>query len=175
MECADRLIGLLIERGHRSIAGIFVYDNYQSIEKFQGTAAAMLKRGVEFQDDYIKWCVSNEAHDPRFARSIDRFLKGLPKYTAIVCCNYMIYRLVRRVLEEQGKRVPEDCSLVCFDYSGPDWEAEGITCSVHQGRQMGRLVATRLMTMMERRDCEDKNYTFVMKPKIYEGTSIRTL
>ena len=38
-ECADRLIGLLIERGHRHIAGIFVYDNYQSIEKFQGTAA----------------------------------------------------------------------------------------------------------------------------------------
>ena len=71
--------------------------------------------------------------------------------------------------------MPEDCSLVCVDYSGPDWEAEGITCSVHQGRQMGRLVATRLMTMMERRDCEDKNYTFVMKPKIYEGTSIRTL
>lgn len=81
---------------HRHIAGIFVYDNYQSIEKFQGTAAAMQKRGVEFQDDYIKWCVSNEAHDQRFARSIDRFLKGLPKYTAIVCCNYMIYRLVRR-------------------------------------------------------------------------------
>ncbi len=175
MECADRLIGLLIERGHRHIAGIFVYDNYQSIEKFQGTAAAMLKRGVDFQDDYIKWCVSNEAHDQRFARSIDHFLKGLPKYTAIVCCNYMIYRLVRRVLAEQGKRVPEDCSLVCFDYSGPDWEREGITCSVHQGRQMGRLVATRLMTMIQRRDCEDKNYTYVMKPKIYEGTSIRTL
>ena len=78
-------------------------------------------------------------------------------------------------MEEQGKRVPEDCSLVCFDYSGPDWEAEGITCSVHQGRQMGRLVATQLMTMIERRDCDDKNYTYVMKPKIYEGTSIRTL
>ena len=165
----------LIQAGHRQIAGIFVYDNYQSIEKFQGTAAAMLKRGVEFQDDYIKWCVSDEAHDQRFARSIDRFLKGLPKYTAIVCCNYMIYRLVRQVLEEQGRRVPEDCSLVCFDYSGNDWEAEGITCSVHQGRKVGQLVATRLMTMIERRDCDDKNYTYVMKPKIYIGTSIREL
>ena len=29
--------------------------------------------------------------------------------------------------------------------------------------------------MIERRDCDDKNYTYVMKPKIYEGTSIRTL
>lgn len=174
-ECADQLIGLLIEHGHRLIAGIFVYDNYQSIEKFQGTAAAMQKRGVEFQDDYIKWCFSNEAHDQRFARSIDRFLKGLPKYTAIVCCNYMIYRLVRRVLDAQGKRVPEDCSLVCFDYSGKNWEAEGVTCSLHQGQRMGRLVATRLMSMIECRDCDDKNYTYVMEPKIYLGNSIRTL
>ena len=175
MECADRLIGLLVQAGHRQIAGIFVYDNYQSIEKFQGTTAALIKRGVDYQDDYIKWCVSNEAHDPRFARSIDRFLRSLPKYTAVVCCNYMIYRLVRQVLEEQGRRVPEDCSLVCFDYSGNDWEAEGITCSVHQGRKVGQLVATRLMTMIERRDCDDKNYTYVMKPKIYIGTSIREL
>lgn len=175
MECADRLVGELIEQGHRLIAGIFVYDNYQSITKFQGTVAAMQKRGVLFQDDYIKWCVSNEAHDPRFARAIDRFLKGLPKYTAIVCCNYMIYRLVRQVLDAQGKRVPEDCSLVCFDYSGKSWEAEGITCSLHQGQRMGRLVATRLMKMIECRDCDDKNYTYVMEPKIYIGTSIRTL
>ena len=64
---------------------------------------------------------------------------------------------------------------MCFDYSGQNWEAEGITCSVHQGQQMGRLVATRLMTMIQRRDCDDKNYTYVMKPKIYEGSSIRTL
>lgn len=45
MECADRLIGLLVQAGHRQIAGIFVYDNYQSIEKFQGTTAALIKRG----------------------------------------------------------------------------------------------------------------------------------
>ena len=119
--------------------------------------------------------MSDEAHDQRFARSIDHFLKGLPKYTAVVCCNYMIYRLVRQVLESQGRRVPEDCSLVCFDYSGNDWEKEGITCSVHQGRQIGVLVASRLMTMIQRRDCEDNNYTCVIKPKIYIGNSIRKI
>lgn len=69
--------------------------------------------------------------------------------------------------------MPEDCSLVCFDYSGKDWEKERITCSVHQGRKIGALVATRLMTMIQRKDCEDKNYTCVLKPKIYIGTSIR--
>ena len=172
LRCAEELIGLLIREGHRNIAGIFVSDNYQSIEKFQGMAATLQKNGVEYQDDYIKWCVSNEAHDERFARSIDRFLKRLPHCTAVVCCNYMIYQLVRQVLDKQGRRVPEDCSLVCFDYSSEDWEAEGVTCSIHQGHRIGREVASRLMRMIQNRDCADLGYTCVLPPEIYLGRSV---
>lgn len=173
--CADRLIHLLTQAGHRNIAGIFVYDNYQSIAKFQGMAAALQKRGVEFQDDYIKWCVSNEAHDQSFTRAIEKFLKGLPKCTAIVCCNYMIYKLVRQVLDHKGKRVPEDYSLVCFDYSGNDWEAQGITCSVHQGYTIGSKVAAQLLKMIQRRDYEQYDYSLVLQPTIHVGSSIRDL
>ncbi len=174
-QCADELIDLLIAAGHRHIAGIFVYDNYQSIEKFQGTIAALQRSGMEYQDDYIKWCISNEAHDESFVRAIERFLKGIPRCTAVVCCNAIIYRLVRKALERMGRRVPEDCSLVCFDYSGPDWETAGVTCSVYQGYEMGRQVVTRLLRMIDRQDCEDKGYSYVMKPKIYVGRTIRTL
>ena len=172
LRCAQELIGLLIREGHRNIAGVFVSDNYQSIEKFQGMAAALRENGVAYQDDYIKWCVSNEAHDPSFARSIDRFLKGLPRCTAVVCCNYMIYQLVRQVMEKQHKRVPEDCSLVCFDYSRDDWEAEGVTCSVHQGYRIGQEVASRLTQMIRNRDCDDLGYTCVLSPEIYVGRSV---
>lgn len=175
LSCADQLVELLVKAGHRHIVGIFVYDNYQSIEKFQGMAAALQKRGVEFQDDYIKWCVSNEAHDPSFIRSIAKFLKSQPKCTAIVCCNYIIYRLVRQALEEMGREVPGDYSLVCFDYSGEDWEAEGVTCSVHQGYQMGVQVAQRLVKMIQRQECEDRGYSYVMEPKLYIGNSIRKI
>ena len=174
-QCADRLLSLLIKAGHRHIAGIFIYDNYQSIEKFQGMAAAMKRYRVEFQDDYIKWCVSNEAHDYRFARSIEKFLKGLPRCTALVCCNYMLYCLVRQVLKEQKKRVPEDYSLVCFDYSRDDWETEGITCSIHQGFQIGQQVAMRLLKMIECKDGKEHNYSCIMPPKIYMGSSIRQI
>ena len=41
LRCAEELISLLIREGHRNIAGVFVSDNYQSIEKFQGMAAAL--------------------------------------------------------------------------------------------------------------------------------------
>ena len=117
LECADKLVGRLIRAGHRRIAGIFVYDNYQSVEKFQGMAETMRRHGVEMKDHYIKWCISDEAHNQSYARTIEKFLRGLPKCTAIVCCNYMIYRVVQQALERMGKSVPEDYSLVCFDYS----------------------------------------------------------
>jgi GntR family transcriptional regulator of arabinose operon len=175
LKCADQLVGLLLQAGHRNLASIFVYDNYQSIEKFQGMVAVMQRYGVEFQDDYVKWCVSNEAHEESFVRSIEKFLRGLPHCTAIICCNYIIYRLTRQALEKMGKKVPEDYSLVCFDYSGSDWVEEGITCSIHQGFQMGRQVALQLMSMMQNRVSKDMDCSCVMDPEIYVGTSIKPL
>lgn len=175
IRCADQLVRLLVSAGHRKIAGIFVYDNYQSVEKFQGMVKALRKYHVEFQDDYVKWCVSNEAHDEKFVKTVDRFLKGLPQCTAIICCNYIIYRLVRKALQQRGKRVPEDYSLVCFDYSGEAWEEEGITCSISQGYQTGWKLAENLMKMIERKDCSGARYSCVMEPKIYIGRSVKTI
>ena len=175
MECADKLVGKLIHAGHQHIAGIFIYDNYQSVEKFQGMAEAMRKCGVEMNDHYIKWCISDEAHSPNYVRSIEKFLRGLTKCTAIVCCNYMIYRMVRQALEKMDKQVPEDYSLVCFDYSDEHPNKEGITCSIARSYEMGCELGKRLMRMIENKDCDDKNYSYVMKPVIHEGTSIREI
>ena len=100
------------------------------------------------------------------------FERATPKCTAIVCCNYMIYRTVCQVLEQCGKRIPEDYSVVCFDYSSDAWEKEGITCSIHQGFQIGCQVGTRLMQMIKRHDCEDHGYSLALPPLIYTGNSV---
>lgn len=172
-DCARQLLARLIDAGHKNIAGIFFYDNYASVEKFQGMAEAMQERGLEMKDHYIKWCISDEARQHSYVRSIEKFLKGLPKCTAIVCCNYIVYRHVRNALDRMGKQIPADYSLVCFDYSADTYRQEGVTCSVEQGFEMGRQVALRLMQMIENRDCDDKDYTAVLKPILYDGNSIR--
>ena len=77
-KCARELIGLLTRAGHKKIAGIFVYDNYQSIEKFRGYVGSLRSAGLKFEDDYIKWCISYEAHADGFYKEIGKFLKGLP-------------------------------------------------------------------------------------------------
>lgn len=175
LKCAYELLRCLIRAGHRYIAGIFVYDNYQSIEKFRGYVSTMNKYSVEFDDDYVKWCVSNEAHTAGFSKEIVRFLKGLPRCTAIVCCNYMILQSVLKAVEASGKKVPEDYSVVCFDYSKDDWEEQGITCSIHPGYEMGKQVGKRLMRMIENREFWGNDYSYVFEPEIYEGRSVRIL
>ena len=171
-QCANRLIGLLIKAGHRRIAGIFNYDNYQSIEKFQGMTAAMRRYDVEFQDDYIKWYISDEGRESGFLRSIEKFLKGLPQCTAVLCCNVMVYWLVQQVIGRMGKKIPQDYSVVCFDYSGDDWEDRGITCSIHQGFQIGQEVAVRLLKMIKNGECREDKYSCVLPPQIFIGNSI---
>lgn len=172
MVCAQELVGRLIQAGHRRIAGIFIYDNYQSVEKFQGMAKTMRSYGVEMKDHYIKWCISDEAHSTQYARSIEKFLRNLPKCTAIVCCNYMIYCLVRQALDKMGKTIPEDYSVVCFDYSSEDPSVEGVTCSITPSYEMGVELGLRLMRMIANKDCDDRGYSYVMMPKICEGRSI---
>lgn len=174
-KCAMELIHCLTKAGHRHIAGIFVYDNYQSIEKFKGYVSALKKYRVEFDDDYVKWRISNEAHTPGFTKEIVRFLKALPKCTAIVCCNYMIWQLVSEAIKEMGKKIPDDYSVVCFDYSKDDWEEAGITCSIHPGYEMGQEVGSRLMQMIGNQDFWGNDYTYVFEPRIYEGKSVKKL
>lgn len=108
----------------------------------------------------------------KFVRVIQKFLKSLPKCTAIVCCNCMIYRLVRKTLQELGKQVPKDYSLVCFDYSQNDWEEEGIVCSIHPGYEMGVQAAKCLMKMLSDKDCGDSGKSRVVSSEIYYGNSI---
>lgn len=76
---------------------------------------------------------------------------------------------------EMGKTVPEDYSLVCFDYSEETYRQEDVTCSVEQGFEMGRQLALRLMEMISTGECDDRNYTYVMKPILYDGHSIRKI
>lgn len=172
-KCADLLVQLLVQAGHRRIAGIFVYDNYQSVEKFHGMVRAMRNYGVEFQDDYVKWCVSDEAFDESYARVIHQFLRKLPHCTAIICCNYLIYRLVKKALEQHGKKIPEDYSVVCFDYSGSDLKQENVTCSISQGYKTGLKLAENLMKMIQRKECSGARYSCMLEPEIHLGTSIR--
>ena len=40
---------------------------------------------------------------------------------------------------------------------------------------MGCQLGKRLMKMIENKECDDRNYSYVMKPLIHEGDSIKSI
>ena len=80
--------------------------------------------------------------------------------------------MVQNVLQDMGKKVPQDYSLVCFDYSKEDWKECGITCSVHQGNIMGIEVSKRLLRMIENKDFIRRDYSCILEPRIHDGDSV---
>lgn len=93
------------------------------------------------------------------------------------------YRLLQLHHLSAGHENPaengEDCTrrlfAGLFDYSEETYRQEDVTCSVEQGFEMGRQLALRLMEMISTGECDDRNYTYVMKPILYDGHSIRKL
>ena len=174
--CADELVKRLTSNGHKHIAGIFMYDNYQGQEKCNGFIGSIIKNGAIFKDEYIKWCISNESYDKvNFPKILWKFIKSLPKVTAIVCCNYMVLNIVLDIFKEKNIRVPEDYSIVCFDYSGSDWEKKRITSSIHPGFDMGLKVGQNIFKMVNDDNYRNKDYSYTYPPQIYDGESIRKL
>lgn len=168
---ADGLMKLLMDAGHRHIAGIFLFDNYQSIEKYKGYVCALVRYGGVFSDDAVKWCVSDDMREAGFSKEIERFLKRASQCTAIICCNYMILCTVLDVLRKLGKSVPEDMSIACFDYSNQDWEQTGIACTVHPGCQMGMEAGRRILRIIERGGCAEED-SLVMDAELYAGRTV---
>lgn len=174
--CADALVKELTAKGHTKIAGLFLYDNYQGCNKFQGFVRAILKYGALFDDNYIKWIISDELNDAeQMKHKIWNFLKTIPDCTALVCCNVMFYKYVREVLFEKGKRIPDDYSTVCFDYSHSNWESEGITCSVTPEEHIGKICARTLMKMIGDPNYKEKKYSQVLSPQIHYGTTVKVI
>ncbi len=174
--CADALVSRLTGAGHRHIAGIFMYDNYQGQQKYNGFMRSLIKYDAEFRDEYVKWCISEDCFNTgAFPRNLWNFLRGIPRATALVCCNYMLLDIILKLFEEKGIRVPEDYSVVCFDYSARDWETSRITASIHPGFDMGLKVGENIVKMVEDRDYRSHDYSHVFPPRIHDGESILNL
>ena len=176
-QAGKEMASYLISRGHKKIGGIFVCDNYQAVEKFQGMYEAMLLSGLDLRDRYLKWCVSDDAHDQSFRKNIESYLEKIPNATALVCCNSIIYKLVKKVLKTLNKKVPDDISLVSLDMSSDEVEHDNVTCTINQGFDIGQRVASNLLLMIKNKDFKDRihEYSSLLEPKVHLGGSVKDI
>ncbi len=119
-EC-ELAIQHLLDLGHRKIALLFDrLDNSIRKKRLIGYRQALSKVGIPYREDYVYiWGrdVSvgvTESSDKGYYLT-KAFLERTPEVTAVVCMNDAMALGALKAIREEGKKVPDDYSLIGFD------------------------------------------------------------
>ena len=148
----------LISKGHTKIAGLFMSDLTQGIERYHGYMSAMRDAGLPLPDNSTFWYTSEERRyltDFGHTEMIDHFIDFYMRdCTAVICYNDMIADQVIRVLLKRGRRIPKDVAVVSFDNSSfSDLCPIHITSLELDHKHIGKLVANSLLDIIDGRPC----------------------
>ncbi len=109
-----RMTDYLLERGHRRIAFVGSIDSTESIlDRYYGYHKALHKYGIPVRED---WVIEDRDPHTGLAEEYEMILPvGKDGPTAFACNCDRTAGAVIELLKKQGKRVPEDYSVVGFD------------------------------------------------------------
>lgn len=119
---AQHLTEHLFENGHKRIGLITASTNITTIEeRIDGTITAHVNNHVPINQSQIlpnlKSMIPNSNTKPQEdVNKIIDFIKREKDLTAIITGEYTIALLAKQAIEEMGKEVYKDISVVCFDH-----------------------------------------------------------
>lgn len=114
----------LFEQGHTQVGFISApADNTSTIEdRLMGFTDAFSQRGLGLRPEYVITNLysslprSFESDNIRLdVQTVRHYIEANPQLTAFVVAEYNLALIVHEALLSLGKRVPEDCQIVCFD------------------------------------------------------------
>ena len=173
---AYKLTEILIQNGHRRIAGIFKYDDMQGIERYKGFVECLSDYGVKFDDDWIRWYSTKDMEEKLSKKGLLRMYRRTKDCTAMIVYNDEVAGYYMEFLEERGLHVPEDVSLVSFDDEELQQDARVKVLSVvHPKYNLGRITGKNLLRMMDDPDWQKKNYSYRFPVSINDGNSVKDI
>jgi GntR family transcriptional regulator of arabinose operon len=164
------LTQLLLKKGHRNIAGIFKSDDIQGHSRYFGFLKAFLDAGLPLPDSNVLWYATEEKdqllkhHDKTLLQDfIKNRMKGV---TAVVCYNDEIAFSLIDLLLASGLRVPKNVAVVSFDNSSySEFCSVKITSLAHSSKHIGRIVAERLVDMLQGKEVHSEAVPWVLVEK----------
>lgn len=149
VNCAKKLTQMLIDAGHKDIAGFFKVDDMQGQKRYEGYINALIESGLPVQDELIR-CFTSNSQDALFEYTEHPLLSNVNKYSAIVCYNDQMAGRIYSYFKEYGVKIPQDVSMVGFDDSFVDPAGNlRLTTVRHPKKELGKAAAERLMYMVE--------------------------
>lgn len=133
----------LISRNHRNIALISVPKELVSGSiRLQGYKDTLEKHGIPFREDYVITCDDVCIENGMYA--MKKFLE-IPEITAVYATDDVLAIGAIRAINEQGKSVPEDFSIVGFDDQPiSQYLSPALTTIHHDAFERGAIAAKML-------------------------------
>jgi DNA-binding LacI/PurR family transcriptional regulator len=143
----------LIDLGHRHIAMVINDDPASSVQdRVEGYCAALREAEIPFRSEDLIRLPAPAGQPVSLAHeaAITSLLRGQEPPTAMFCVNDQIALYVQQVAQRARIRVPEDLSLVGFDWL-MRWLPSGgdLTTVAQPFEEIGRVAAERLLHRIE--------------------------
>ncbi|AGA56973.1 transcriptional regulator [Thermobacillus composti KWC4] len=178
-QAAFELTDRLIQRGHTQIGFISApADNTSTIEdRIIGFTMAFAKRGLSLPPGHMMTNLYSSLPRSFESRNISvdietvrRFVEGNPHLTAFVVAEYNLALIVHQALISLGKRIPEDCQIVCFDSPDEPFGNHRFTHVRQDEFAMGRKAVDLLEKLWDGEEVQMHN---IIPYRIIEGSSTR--
>ncbi len=159
---AQHATKMLLDAGHRKIAGIFKSDDGQGPLRYQGFMQEMLRWGEDLDPEKILWIDTPQTlHLADLADHIFRRIQGA---SAVVCYNDEVaYQLIELAIQ-RGIRVPDDLSVIGIDDSNLARIGKvPFTSFPHPKEELGQRTAEHLLRMIEQPEF-DGNFLYDSQP-----------
>lgn len=172
MDAGYKAAEYLLQAGHRDIAGIFKSDDIQEQKRYQGMMSALYDYNVDIDENKIIW-MSTEDEKIILKDKIlkTRYLNRILSCTAVICYNDFIALSIADYLGENGKKIPEDFSVISFDNTllGDAYRVP-ITSLDHPKGELGKVVAEEFFKKLEH---PEKKIQIKMKVDVVEKKSVQ--
>ncbi len=178
---AQELTEHLLDLGHERIAFLSPpTKNTTTIEeRLSGFQNAFAQRGLNVPQEYLVTELYSTLPALFHAENIERdedtlrsFVQSHPEVSAYVVNEYNLVLILSKVLRECGVRVPEDCSVTCFDSPEDPFGHPYFTHIEQREEEMGQKAVQLLIDQWKNGKISTGNIT--VDYRIVEGSSTRS-
>jgi len=173
-QAARDAVEALVALGHRKIAILTDNEDDKSISelRFQGYKDALAQHGIAFEPNLVA-CTGTFSDMRAIYEATSRLIERNSSFTAIFAIADLMAIAAIKALNDHGKRVPEDCSVVAIDgLELSEYTLPVLTTLVQPAEEMGLACAKTIIELIERPG-RNRQYTFdtALRP----GGSVRRL
>jgi GntR family transcriptional regulator, arabinose operon transcriptional repressor len=160
----------LVEKGHRSVSGIFMSDDIRGVKRHEGSVKALKEAGTDCGKDKVLFYTADERENLFNGGLIGKVMAAIKDSTALMVQNEHLAVKIMGMLREIWVRVPEDISVISFDDSlETDIIGMSVTTVACRKNETGTAAGKGILSVIHGNGL----YNIVLEPRLIDKGSVR--